>query len=128
VLASRRHPYLAQVSCEGVSKLLPQAGDSAVMLELKAFCVEHGITDVFMRMLHVSELKLLMGFPADYQLLGTVTEQKKMLGNAVVPAVAAALARSMGPVLAQWRGKRLPKLRRGVVYRWEQGDLFRQAA
>lgn len=128
VLASRRHPYLAQVSCEGVSKLLPQPGDSAVMLALKAFCLECGITDVFMRMLSVDELKLLMGFPADYHLLGTVTEQKKMLGNAVVPAVAAALARAMGPVLERWRGKRLPKLRRGVVHRWEQGDLFLQAA
>ena len=36
-----------------------------------------------MRMLMISELKLIMGFPEDYVLIGTQAEQKKYIGNAV---------------------------------------------
>jgi DNA (cytosine-5)-methyltransferase 1 len=128
VVASRRHPYLAQVSCLGAGLMEPLATDSAVMLELKAYCRQHGITNVFMRMLFVDELKLVMGFPADYHLLGTETEQKKMLGNAVVPAVAAALTRAMLPALHAWRNRRLRPLRKTEILRYEQGTLFQQAA
>ena len=34
-------------------------------------------------MLKVSELKAIMGFPAGYVLKGTISEQKKYIGNAV---------------------------------------------
>ena len=43
----------------------------------------HGIIDVKMRMLKVSELKLIMGFPKEYVLVGSQSEQKKFIGNAV---------------------------------------------
>lgn len=36
-----------------------------------------------MRMLKVDELKRIMGFPSDYILIGTQSEQKKYIGNAV---------------------------------------------
>lgn len=36
-----------------------------------------------MRMLRVSELKRIMGFPENYKLIGTQAEQKKYIGNAV---------------------------------------------
>ena len=36
-----------------------------------------------MRMLKIVELKKIMGFPADYTLIGTQAEQKKFIGNAV---------------------------------------------
>ena len=39
--------------------------------------------DIKMRMLKVSELKAIMGFPKDYVLVGTQAEQKKYIGNAV---------------------------------------------
>lgn len=36
-----------------------------------------------MRMLSVNELKRIMGFGDNYMLIGTQTEQKKYIGNAV---------------------------------------------
>ena len=36
-----------------------------------------------MRMLKISELKRIMGFPDSYILVGTQAEQKKYIGNAV---------------------------------------------
>ena len=38
------------------------------------------------RMLEPQEIKLAMGFPPDYQILGTRRQQVHQLGNAVTPA------------------------------------------
>lgn len=62
-------------------------GDSEAMKALKALCQELGIIDVTMRMLTVDELKVIQGFPAYYQLGGNQEQQKKMIGNSVVPLV-----------------------------------------
>ena len=43
----------------------------------------YGIVDIKMRMLRINELKLIMGFPEDYVLLGNQSDQKKFIGNAV---------------------------------------------
>lgn len=48
-----------------------------------------------MRMLSVDELRVAMGFPDDYPLTGTRSEQVHQLGNAVVPAVAAHVVRQL---------------------------------
>lgn len=123
VVASRRHQYVAQI-LRGCPQLQPQPGDSVTMRLLKALCRRHGIADVHMRMLHVGELKRIMGFPDDYQLLGNQTEQKEMLGNAVTPIVPQRMAEAMTqPLLAAQRRRQRPlKLRE--VERWEQGELF----
>ena len=39
----------------------------------------------------VDELKAIQGFPKDYVLIGTQTEQKKYIGNAVHPKMARVL-------------------------------------
>ena len=127
IVASRRHQYLAQISRTGPAHLEPLPGDSPVMRELKLFCLASGITDVYMRMLFVQELKLIMGFPTDYELLGSQTEQKKMLGNAVCPDVAQALASAMLPGLQRWRGVRLRPLDPAVFLRTQQATLFNAA-
>jgi site-specific DNA-cytosine methylase len=127
IVASRRHHYLAQVSHTGPTHLAPLATDSPTMRELKLFCLANGITDVFMRMLFVHELKQIMGFPTDYELLGSQTEQKKMLGNAVCPDVAAALTSAMLPGLHKWRGVRLRPLNPAVFLRTQQATLFNAA-
>lgn len=44
---------------------------------------EYGISDIKMRMLKIKELKLIMGFPEEYVLLGPQNQQKKFIGNAV---------------------------------------------
>lgn len=68
--------------------------DSETMIMIKRFMVEHSITDIKMRMLKIPELKRIQGFPEDYVLKGTQTEQKKYIGNAVEVTMAAALTRT----------------------------------
>ena len=57
--------------------------DSETMVKIKEFMVLFGIIDIKMRMLKIEELKQIQGFPKDYKLVGTKTEQKKFIGNAV---------------------------------------------
>ncbi len=57
--------------------------DSPMTVKIKQFMAMYGIVDIKMRMLVVDELKLIMGFPEDYVLIGTQAEQKKFIGNAV---------------------------------------------
>lgn len=68
--------------------------DSEVMIEIKTFMVQHGITDIKMRMLHISELLQIQGFPKNYKLLGTKAERKKQIGNAVEVNQAKAIIQS----------------------------------
>ena len=57
--------------------------DSEMTLKIKEFMAMYGIIDIKMRMLNISELKRIMGFPKGYILVGTQAEQKKYIGNAV---------------------------------------------
>lgn len=43
----------------------------------------YGLADIKMRMLRIDELKKIMGFPENYILVGTQSDQKKFIGNAV---------------------------------------------
>lgn len=61
--------------------------DSTAKKNLKKLMAELGIVDIKMRMLKISELKKIQGFRADYILKGTKTDQKKFIGNSVVPVV-----------------------------------------
>lgn len=94
----RRHECLPPVYNQ------PAVGDSEVMLSLKAVMRERGIADVFMRPISVRESLRVMGFPEGYQLVGTQTEQRKYVGNAVEVTMARymaqALAESLGFVPA----------------------------
>lgn len=57
--------------------------DSSMTVKIKEFMALYGIIDIKMRMLRISELKRIMGFPENYKLIGTQAEQKKYIGNAV---------------------------------------------
>src|SRR5690606_35664879 len=61
--------------------------DSETMIKIKEFMALYGISDIKMRMLKVSELKVIQGFPEDYKLYGNQSDQKKFIGNSVVPLV-----------------------------------------
>lgn len=61
-------------------------------MRIRGFMADHGIEDIFMRMLEIEELKRIQGFPDCYILLGTQNEQKKFIGNAVVPVVVSSWA------------------------------------
>lgn len=60
---------------------------------------EDGIIDIKMRMLNVRELKRIMGFGSDYILIGTQTEQKKFIGNAVECHMSQALCEALAEEL-----------------------------
>jgi DNA (cytosine-5)-methyltransferase 1 len=62
-------------------------GDSEIMIRIKQFMAAFGLVDIKMRMLRVHELLKIQGFPNDYKLAGNQSDQKKFIGNSVVPHV-----------------------------------------
>jgi DNA (cytosine-5)-methyltransferase 1 len=62
-------------------------GDSDIMIKIKQFMAVYELVDIKMRMLRVHELLSIQGFPAGYKLEGNQTDQKKFIGNSVVPLV-----------------------------------------
>jgi len=69
--------------------------DSEIMVKIKEFMALYGIVDIKMRMLKIPELKMIMGFPKDYKLIGTQAEQKKYIGNAVEVTMARVLCEAV---------------------------------
>lgn len=69
--------------------------DSPMTQKIKEFMAIYGIVDIKMRMLKVDELKRIMGFPKDYILIGTQSEQKKFIGNAVEVNMSRVLCESL---------------------------------
>ena len=74
-------PYLVEV--EGGIGIQVRPVDSPMTIKIKEFMALYGIIDIKMRMLRIAELKKIMGFPEDYILIGTQSDQKKFIGNAV---------------------------------------------
>lgn len=74
-------PYL--ISTEKGIAIEVYETDCPMTVCIKEFMALYGIADIRMRMLNVRELKRIMGFPEDYTLIGTQSEQKKFIGNAV---------------------------------------------
>lgn len=89
----KRPPYI--VTAETGPAIVVYDGDSSMTIKIKEFMALYGISDICMRMLNITELKKIMGFPDDYVLIGTQTEQKKYIGNAVETHMACALCRSL---------------------------------
>ena len=85
----KRPPYI--VTAETGPTIVVYDGDSPMTVKIKEFMALYGISDICMRMLNITELKKIMGFPGDYVLVGTQTEQKKYIGNAVETHMACAL-------------------------------------
>lgn len=87
-------PYLVTTE-QGVPAIAVYDSDSPTMRKIKEFMAEYGIVDIKMRMLNVPELKRIMGFGTDYTLVGTQTEQKKFIGNAVECHMSQALCEAL---------------------------------
>lgn len=93
-------PYLVEVAGGGVGiEVYPT--DSEFTRMIKHFMALYGIVDIKMRMLRIDELKLIMGFPRDYQLIGTQAEQKKFIGNAVETNTASAKCKATALAVAE---------------------------
>lgn len=86
-------PYLVSTE-EGLGIEVYQ-GDSPMTKKIKEFMAMYNIIDIKMRMLKISELKRIMGFPADYILKGSQAEQKKYIGNAVEVGMARVLCEAL---------------------------------
>lgn len=79
---------------EGKLVYLIEPGDTPVMKELKRLMCAYRIGDISQRLLTIKESLKIMGFPDDYILMGTMTEQRKFVGNAVEVNMALAIARA----------------------------------
>ncbi|HBG40229.1 MAG TPA: DNA methyltransferase, partial [Porphyromonadaceae bacterium] len=100
-------PYLVEVSTgkEKIPSFIRFEGnciiyeiydtDSPKIKEIKEFMALYGLIDIKMRMLRIPELKMIMGFPKDYKLIGTQAEQKKYIGNAVEVNMARVLCEAL---------------------------------
>lgn len=84
--------YFIQYSIDSNVRIEIYKDDSETMVKIKEFMAMYGISDIRMRMLKVQELKLIQGFPSDYKLYGNQSDQKKFIGNSVVPNVVTAWA------------------------------------
>lgn len=73
--------------------------DSEMTVKIKEFMASYGIIDIRMRMLKISELKAIMGFPLDYVLVGTQSEQKKFIGNSVEVNMSRKLCEALAEVV-----------------------------
>lgn len=87
--------YFIQVY-EGVVTVPVYDTDSSVAIRIKQFMALYGLIDIKMRMLRVPELLKIQGFPENYKMVGNQSDQKKFIGNSVVPHVVKAWAEAMG--------------------------------
>ena len=86
-------PYL--ISTEKGIGIEVYETDSPMTKKIKEFMAMYCIVDIKMRMLKISELKRIMGFPVDYVLKGSQSEQKKFIGNAVEVGMARVLCEAL---------------------------------
>lgn len=107
-------------------KVMDQPGDTTAMRRLKAACRKVGIVDLLARGLTVRESFRGQGFPDWYTLLGSDTDQRKMIGNAVEVNTGLAVATQVRQMLDKHMasGQHLPPLKLRPVQRWEQGEIF----
>lgn len=85
--SSGKTPEYLVVTETGDVAIKIEETDSTVVKKLKEFMAMYGIVDIKMRMLKVPELLSIQGFPDSYRLVGTQEDQKKFIGNSVVPQV-----------------------------------------
>lgn len=78
--------YLVQAE-KGIVAIEVYADDTRIMVKIKEFMAAHSLIDIKMRMLRVHELLKIQGFPTSYVLCGNQSDQKKFIGNSVVPLV-----------------------------------------
>ncbi|MGJ1443908.1 DNA cytosine methyltransferase [Sphingobacterium siyangense] len=88
--------YFIQYTIDSNVRIEIYEDDSETMIKIKEFMALYGIADIKMRMLKVMELKLIQGFPKDYVLYGNQSDQKKFIGNSVVPHVVRVWAEAQG--------------------------------
>jgi DNA (cytosine-5)-methyltransferase 1 len=108
IVARQDKAPLYLVQCEaGPVAIAVYEGDSECMIRIKQFMAVYGLIDIKMRMLRVHELLAIQGFPASYQLCGNQSDQKKFIGNSVVPHVVRAWCEAMAAMIHDHRKRGL---------------------
>lgn len=102
----KKPPYLV-ITENGDAVIEVYSTDSPMTAKIKEFMALYGIADIRMRMLKIPELKKIMGFPEDYVLIGTQSDQKKFIGNAVEVNMARVLCEAICKALNQINIKRV---------------------
>jgi DNA (cytosine-5)-methyltransferase 1 len=92
--------YLVQAE-EGLVAVPVYPGDSKIMIKIKEFMAIFNIADIKMRMFRIHELLRIQGFPSGYKLEGTQEDQKKFVGNSVVPLVVQKWTEALGSRLIE---------------------------
>lgn len=98
---SNKTPHYLIITETGQAAIEIYQSDSPIIVKLKEFMALYGIVDIKMRMLRVDELLSIQGFPRKYILQGTKSDQKKFIGNSVVPDVVRAWVIAMGKKLTE---------------------------
>lgn len=80
--------YIVSAIPKGNLPPAPEPKENATSVKIKTFMQQNSISDIKIRMLKISELKAIQGFPSDFELTGTKTNQLKFIGNSVVPLMA----------------------------------------
>lgn len=96
---NKKPQYLASAIPGGFNNSMCFKEDSLIILKIKLFMRQHKISDIKIRMLEIDELKAIQGFPEDFQLIGSKTNQLKFIGNSVVPLMAQRLIESNSAAL-----------------------------
>lgn len=104
ITADRHWAYLITAEQGVYPVILVYATDSLIIRKIKAFMAEYGIVDILMRMLKVQELKRIQGFPENYVLLGSQTDQKKFIGNSIPPPYVKAWMEAVGFAVRALKG------------------------
>jgi DNA (cytosine-5)-methyltransferase 1 len=82
----KKPPYLITTE-SGDLAIEIYEGDPDIVKEIKQFMALYSIVDISIRMLMIKELLKIQGFPEGYILKGNQSDQKKFIGNAVVPVI-----------------------------------------
>lgn len=94
--------YLVQVE-NGPVAIAVFEDDTEPMIRIKQFMAAYNLIDIKMRMLRVHELLSIQGFPEGYKLEGNQADQKKFIGNSVVPQVVKSWTEAMALKLIENR-------------------------
>ena len=88
-LMDKKPVYMVSTNSQDqVDNSIEKSGVRPIERLMRYYMRKHGIADVKMRMLFLSELKIIQGFPEDYVLTGTKKDKLKFIGNSVVPLMA----------------------------------------
>lgn len=101
ITTNPKHYLVSCVGNQGVS-LTIEPTDSPMMVKIKEFCFLYNIGDIKFRMFKLLELLGIQGFPSDYELVGTVEERKKYIGNAVEVTIARAWCEALCAAIVRY--------------------------